>query len=204
MTSGRRTTEAGVHPYSGEMSHTIEVPPSLREGGVELRPVSAADVPAFVDAFKDPAIAQGAYHNRLEGSEEAMSAYLGRNRERMESGEGVLLGIWETGAAAISGQTMLFNFDWEERTAELGFWMAPAARRRGLTGTSLRLTLKLAFDHLGIERVCGLTGTDNVGAQRAMEGAGMSREGVLRGLEKLPDGRLDQVCFAILADDPRP
>jgi ribosomal-protein-alanine N-acetyltransferase len=183
---------------------SIEVPRPLRDGAVELRPVSETDVLAFVDAFKDPAIAEGAYHGQLEASEEALRAYLGRNRERMETGDAVLLGVWETDADAISGQTMLFNFDWEQRTAELGFWIAPAARRRGLTGTSLRLTLTLAFDHLGIERVCGLTGTDNVGAQRAMERAGLVREGVLRGLEKLSDGRLDQVCFAILANDPRP
>jgi RimJ/RimL family protein N-acetyltransferase len=37
-----------------------------------------------------------------------------------------------------------------------------------------------------------------------MERAGLRREGVLRGFDKTPTGRLDQVCFGILSDDPRP
>lgn len=109
----------------------------------------------------------------------------------METGQGVLLGVWEAGAEWLSGQTMLFNIDWDERAAELGFWIAPWARGRG---SALRLTLAFAFDHLGIERLSGLTGVDNVPAQRAMKGAVLQREGVLRGLEKTPTGRLDQVC----------
>jgi RimJ/RimL family protein N-acetyltransferase len=184
------------------------VPPSialpdeaLRDGSIELRPVSEAGVPAFVEAFQDPAIAEGAYHGQIAATEEAMRPYLKRNAERMETGDGVLLGVWEAGAERLSGQTMLFNIDWNERTAELGFWIAPWARGRGLSEPALRLTLGFAFDHLGIERVYGLTGVDNVAAQRAMQRAGLSREGVLRGVIKSFKGRLDQVCFGVLASD---
>jgi RimJ/RimL family protein N-acetyltransferase len=61
--------------------------------------------------------------------------------------------------------------------------------------------LGFAFDHLGIERVYGLTGVDNVAAQRSTQRAGLSREGVLRGVIKSLKGRLDQVCFGVLASD---
>ena len=165
--------------------------------------MSEAGVPAFVEAFQDPAIAQGAYHGQFAATEEALRPYLKRNAERMETGDGVLLGVWEAGAERLSGQTMLFNFDWDERTAELGFWVAPWARGRGLSEPALRLTLGFAFDHLGIERVYGLTAIDNVAAERAMVGAGLQREGVLRGVLKSSAGRLDQVCFGILAGDAR-
>jgi RimJ/RimL family protein N-acetyltransferase len=176
---------------------------TLRVGSIELRPVSEADVSAFVEAFQDPAIAEGAYHGKIAATEEALCPYLQRNVERMEAGDGVLLGVWETGAEQLSGQTMLFNIDWDERTAELGFWIAPWSRGHGLSEAALRPTLEFGFDHLGIERVYGLTGVDNLAAHRAMERAGLKREGTLRGLEKTPSGRLDQVCFAILAVDAR-
>jgi RimJ/RimL family protein N-acetyltransferase len=168
-----------------------------------LRPVSEAGVPAFVDAFQDPAIAEGAYHGQMAATEEVLRPYLKRNAERMETGDGVLLGVWEAAAERLSGQTMLFNFDWDERAAELGFWIAPWARGRGLSEPALRLTVGFAFDHLGIERVYGLTAIDNVAAERAMERAGLQREGILRGVLKTSTGRLDQVCFGILASDPR-
>jgi ribosomal-protein-alanine N-acetyltransferase len=175
----------------------------LRDGAVELRPLTDADAPAFLTALADDAISEGAYHGRLDGGEGVVRAYLARNAARMEAGEGVLLGVWEANAERLSGSTMLFRIDWDERVAELGFWIAPGARGRGLARTALRLTVALALDHLGVERVTGLTGVDNAGAQRAMASAGLSREGVLRGLERTPTGRLDQVCFAVLASDRR-
>jgi len=177
---------------------------ALGDESLELRAVSEDDVEAFVEAFQDPAIAEGAYHGQLAGTEDVLRPYLARNAERMEAGEAVLLGIWEKGAERLSGQTMLFGIDQEQGTAELGFWTAPWARGRGLATPALRFTLALAFDHVGIGRVYGLTGLDNTQAQRAMERVGMQREGVLRGLEKIPTGRLDQVSFAILVSDPRP
>ena len=127
------------------MPERIEVPGTLRDDSIELRPVSETDVGAFVEAFKDPAIAEGAYHGKLAGTAEALLPYLRRNSERMESGDAVLLGVWETDADALSGQTMLFNLDWDDRTAELGFWMTPSARGRGLTERALSLTVTLAF-----------------------------------------------------------
>ncbi|MDX6586107.1 MAG: hypothetical protein QOI31_580 [Solirubrobacterales bacterium] len=173
------------------------------DGSIELRSITEDDTPAFVKAFKDPAIAQGAYHGQLAATDEALRPYVQRNSERMEAGDGVLLGVWEPEAVQLSGQTMLFDIDWDERTAELGFWIAPRSRGCGLSRRALELTLSFAFQDLGLERIYGLTGVDNVGAQRSMERAGLKREGVLRGLEKTPTGRLDQVCFAILSDDVR-
>jgi RimJ/RimL family protein N-acetyltransferase len=174
---------------------------ALRDGVIELRPVSEADVPAFVDAFQDPAVAQGAYHGQIAATDDALRPYLKRNAERMKSGDAVLVGVWEADAERLSGQTMLFNIDWEEGAAELGFWVAPWARGRGLSEPALRLTVAFAFDHLDIERVYGLTGVDNEAAHRAMERAGLRREGILRGVMKDSTGRLDQVCFGILAGD---
>lgn len=173
----------------------------LRNGQIELRPISEADVLAFVEAFQDPAIAEGAYHRMIAGTEAALGPYLARNAERMQAGDGVLLGVWEPGAERLSGQTMLFDIDWDHLTAELGFWIAPWSRGRGLSKPALRLTLEFGFASVGVERVYGLTGVDNAAAHRAMEGAGLRREGILRGLEKTPSGRLDQVSFAILAGD---
>ncbi|HMJ97410.1 MAG TPA: GNAT family N-acetyltransferase [Thermoleophilaceae bacterium] len=173
----------------------------VRGGAVDLRPLAESDAPAFLMALEDPAVSDGAYHGRLDGGEDVVREYLARNAERMAAGEAVLLGVWEAEAQRLSGSTMVFRVDRDERVAELGFWIAPWARGRGLATKALRLTVGLAIDHLGVERLTGLTGVDNAGAQRAMEAAGLRREGVLRGLERTPTGRLDQVSFAVLASD---
>ena len=176
----------------------------VRDNAVELRPLNENDVPAFVEALRDQAVSQDAYHGRIPAEPDPARAYIARNPERMASGNAVLLAIWEPGAERLSGQIMLFNIDWDDLTAEVGFWTAPWARGRRLSIAALRLILAVAFEHLGIERVVGLTGVENVAAQRAMQSAGLQREGILRGLEPSPTGRLDHVSYAILHTDPRP
>jgi RimJ/RimL family protein N-acetyltransferase len=187
------------------MLPAIALPRSgLADGVVELRALNEQDTPAFVDALRDPAIGDGAYHGKVPAELDPARSYVGSNATRMASGTAVLLAVWEPGADRLSGQTMLFNVDRDELTAELGFWTAPWARRKGLSVAALRLTLALAFERLGLERVYGLTGVENAAAQRAMERVGLHREGILRGLERTPDGRLDQVSYSILSTDPRP
>ena len=172
--------------------------PELSDGVIELRAVTEADVPAFVEAFADAAIAEGAYHGQLAATDAAIRPYLARHPQRMADGDGVLLGVWEPDAQRLSGQTMLFAVDWRNLVAELGFWIAPWARGRGLIGRAIPLTLDLAFGHLGLERVRGVTDRTNTAAQRAMERAGMEREGLMRASRAGPDGRVDQVLYAIL------
>ena len=45
----------------------------------------------------------------------------------MATGTGVLLAIWEPRADRLSCQTRMFDVDWDELTAELGFWIVPWA-----------------------------------------------------------------------------
>jgi RimJ/RimL family protein N-acetyltransferase len=96
---------------------------------------------------------------------------------------------------------MLFGIDTEALDAELGFWLVPRARGRGLAACAIRLTVRRAFEELGLERVHGLTDIDNPAAQRVLEEAGFVREGVLRGLERRPTGRLDFVSYSMLHTD---
>ena len=187
------------------MSRAIMLPSQgLAEAAVELRPLIEDDVAAFVDALRDPAVGEGAYHGKIPAEQDPARVYIRRNAERMAAGTGVLLAVWEAGRDRLSGQTMLFNVDWDELSAELGFWTAPWARGRRLSRPALRLTFALAFDHLGLERLFGLTGVANVAAQHAMERAGLQREGILRGFERTANGRLDQVSYSILSTDPNP
>ena len=92
------------------------------------------------------------------------------------------------------------RLDPDTRDAELGFWLLPSARGHGIAARAIVLTVGWAFE-LGLERVHGLTDIDNRAAQRVMEKAGFVREGVLRGLERRPTGRVDFVSYSVLHTD---
>jgi RimJ/RimL family protein N-acetyltransferase len=87
------------------------------------------------------------------------------------------------------------------RQAEIGYWVGPWARRRGVATSAVRALSAHAL-RTGLERLELLTHWENGASQRVALAGGYQREGVRRGA--LPDrsgGRDDLVAFARLAGD---
>jgi len=85
--------------------------------------------------------------------------------------------------------------------AEIGYWVGPWARRRGVATAAVRALSAHALGH-GLDRLELLTHWDNAVSQRVALAAGFEREGVRRSV--LPDrdgGRDDLIAFARLAGD---
>ncbi|HEX6873372.1 MAG TPA: GNAT family N-acetyltransferase [Micromonosporaceae bacterium] len=85
---------------------------------------------------------------------------------------------------------------------EMGYWVAPWARGRGLGTAAAKAMTAQAMAH-GAQRVVVRTAQDNPASQRVALAAGFSREGVQRGGGQARDGgRYDVVVWARLAGDP--
>jgi RimJ/RimL family protein N-acetyltransferase len=183
---------------------SIQFPdPPLTDGAIAVRGLIPDDAEEFSRIARDPSIAHDAYHDMIEMSDpDAVRAYIERGVSRAREGSQVLLAATDA-AGGLVGQTMLFGFDHPNASAELGFWVAPDARGRGIAVAEVRLTCSWAFDELKLERIWAMTTPQNVAAQAAMERAGFTREGTLRGFERTEDGRWDLVSFGLLATDPR-
>lgn len=176
--------------------------PPLRANGVVVRGLLEGDAEAFSAAARDPSVSHGAFHDSIDMTDlDAVLKFIRGGEERMLKGTGLLLAVTDDEDRFL-GQTMLFGLNQENLVAEMGFWIASHARGRGVATTAIQLTATVGFDELGLGRIFGLTTTDNTGSQRSMERAGMLREGVLRGHEKVPSGRWDMVSFGILSTDP--
>ncbi|EYR64608.1 acetyltransferase [Actinotalea ferrariae CF5-4] len=91
------------------------------------------------------------------------------------------------------------------RCAEVGFWMAPDARGRGLLDRALRLVLDHAFDPGGmdLERVEWKAFAGNWRSWRAVWRHGFRFEGALRRGGVHRDARRDDWVGGLLRDDPR-
>jgi RimJ/RimL family protein N-acetyltransferase len=87
---------------------------------------------------------------------------------------------------------------------ELGIALLPEARGHGHGTQAQRLLARYLFAHTTVHRIEAITEAGNVAEQRALEKAGFTREGVLRGLF-WRDGRWhDGVVFSLLrTDQPR-
>ena len=85
--------------------------------------------------------------------------------------------------------------------AEIGYWVGPWARRRGVATAALRALSEHAFG-AGLQRLELLTHWENGASQRVALAAGYQREGVRRAALPRRDGeRDDVVAFARLAAD---
>ena len=182
--------------------HLLDVPHELRDDVVVATVMDGDDAPDFVRGTSDPAVARFAYARTYD--EPQARVYIEDiNGTRRERGEAIQFAVRDAATNEFLGCLLFAKIDWDRATASLGFWLLPAARGRGI----MRRTILLGFDWmagLGIERVSAETDVANVDAQRAMEGAGFTREGIMRGANPGPDGRVDYVAYARLVTDPAP
>jgi RimJ/RimL family protein N-acetyltransferase len=104
-------------------------------------------------------------------------------------------------ADAHSGVTFgggtLHHLDSERSIIEIGYWLYPRARGRGIATKLARALAEHAFA-LGVQRVTAYVTLDNLQSERVLERAGFTREGVLRSMPKPDGGRVDKTIFSLL------
>ena len=76
--------------------------------------------------------------------------------------------------------------------------MLPEARGRGVGTAAQRMLVRYLFAHTQVNRIDANTDLTNVAEQRALEKAGFTREGVLRGAQFREGTYHDMVLYSIL------
>lgn len=92
-----------------------------------------------------------------------------------------------------------------ERSAELGFWTAPDARRKGLATEAARLVVDWAFDPegLGLAVLQWVAYTGNWASRRVAWNLGFRVEGTIRRYGLQRGRRRDAWVGTLLPEDPR-
>jgi len=87
---------------------------------------------------------------------------------------------------------------------QIGIVVFPEHRGKGLGTAAQRTLADYLFSHTAAHRLEATTEIDNLAEQRALEQAGFTREGVLRGRGFVRGQWRDGVMYARLRDDPAP
>lgn len=145
--------------------------PTLSDGRLTLRPPRLGDVPALVDACQDPEISRWTRVPSPYAEEDA--------RAWIESEiEGVRLFVVDENDRLL-GTVALMELD-GAGYGEIGYWVAAAARGRGVAGGAVALLRDWAAAELGLTLIEMLVHRDNAASLRVPPRAGFEETGELR------------------------
>ena len=180
--------------------------PRLVGSRVVLRRHEPRDVARIVEAAADPVLLQWLgqfpqpYHPRH--AEEFVEITL----ERQARGEGLDWTLADPDTDELVGHLTLFKVI-AGREAEVGYWLHPSGRGRGVATEAVQLALRHAVAHpevggLGLGRVRGVAAVGNEASRRVLERAGMTLQGRERRVCVLAGGVLgDGLVHDVLAEE---
>ena len=176
----------------------LPVPRDLHRDGTALRRLRARDAGPFVQAFRDdPALGVliGADEDPTEASVRRFIARQPRLRAR---GEFLGLAVTDATRRPFLGHVMLHSLEFRHERAELGYWLVPAARGKGIGKRAVELLVEYAFTTLNLHRLEIMTTPDNAAARALAASLGFQQEGIMRQRNLERGRRVDVVLLARL------
>ncbi|GAA3391585.1 GNAT family N-acetyltransferase [Cryptosporangium minutisporangium] len=174
----------------------------IAAGRFQLRPCATIDADWIFRACQDPAIQRWTSVPSPYRHDDAVG-YAGDYVEQSwKSGRAAPFGVFDAVSGEGLGTVALVSMDLAEGLAEVGYWVAPWARRRGVATASTLAIARWAFGALGVARLSWLAEVGNDGSRAVAERAGFTIEGVLRDRIRRRDGsRADAWIGSLLPSD---
>lgn len=91
----------------------------------------------------------------------------------------------------------------DSRNPMVGIWLRPEARGRGVGSRAQGALVDTFFRHTAVNRVEAGTDVENVAEQRALEKAGFTREGTVRGAQWRDGAYRDCYLYSVLRHEWR-
>jgi RimJ/RimL family protein N-acetyltransferase len=181
---------------SGEETLLLSVPEEgLRFDGLVLRLPRSEDLQRLAAAFADGELREA--DNISPFSRDELAKGLPHLPALVASGRLAPLVVADVDSGVIFGGGTLHHLDPRRGIIEIGYWLYPSARGRGIATKVARALAEYAFV-LGFRRVAAYVNVGNVESERVLERAGFTREGVIRSMGNIDGPRGDKTIFSLL------
>jgi ribosomal-protein-alanine N-acetyltransferase len=172
--------------------------------GFVLRPERVDDAPAIAQAFRDDPSLAVDWGVDEAPDEETAERWVSEHTGAWDEGRGRHLTVADPTDDSLLGGINFHHIEPAHMRAEVGFWLVPAARGRGIGPRAVEAACRWAFGHFGLDRIEMTTLTDNARALRLAEKVGFTREGVLRQRNYERGARVDLVMLSLLRRELSP
>ena len=173
--------------------------PTLTGGGVRLRPWRAADATAVFEACQDPDVQRYTtvpVPYRLDHAE----WFVANGPVSWAAREAAPFAVVDPASDEVLGSVAVMRIDTGSQVGEVGYWVAPRARGRGVA-TAAVVAVTEWMRSAGFFRAELLIAVDNAASAAVAKAAGYEHEGILRGRLVLRGVRHDVAVHAALIDE---
>jgi RimJ/RimL family protein N-acetyltransferase len=180
--------------------------PVLETERFRLRPFRDEDVDRVVEGTSDERTVHWLAHLPLPYAPDDARAWFAQIQENAATGEGVSWVLADTVSDVLLGNVSVFRLGTESGN-EVGYWMHPDARGKGLMTAAVRRVVRYAFapaedGGLGCRRLFLRAAAGNTASQHVARQAGFTHVGTDRAANSHRDGTFeDLLMFDLLATD---
>lgn len=171
--------------------------PELTTKRMRLRWLTDADVDALFHIFSHPEVVRYWGAPALADRNAAIKL-LNEIQENFRKRTSMKWGVAELQTNQIIGTVTLFNLNFDNKRAEVGYGLDPAYWRKGYVTEALDALLSYAFEELQLHRLEADVDPRNVGSIRTLEKMGFQREGLMRERWQVNGEIQDAVFYGLL------
>jgi ribosomal-protein-alanine N-acetyltransferase len=181
--------------------------PTLHGNDVLLRPWRDSDAASIVAAATDPTSRHWLGTLPEPYGEDTALRFIRESECHHADGTGLYLAAATSDDGPAIGSFSLMGGSTAFDTAEVGYWVHPGWRGRGVATEAVRLLVRHSFipledGGLGLRRLTLYAATDNIASQRVAEKVGFVYGGTQRAATRLGDGRYaDLAAYDLLPTD---
>lgn len=165
--------------------------------GITARPLLDADASWVVEAFENPDIQM--WHSRHLDLDQAIS-WIGESAQRWNDEIGANWAVVDDDGEPL-GRIGMHTVSLRFGVAEVGYWVLPQHRRRGVATAAVKALSRWALNDLGLHRLALAHSVANQPSCRVAEAAGYIFEGVMRSALRHTDGWHDMHLHARIRTD---
>lgn len=172
--------------------------PEIAADGLVLRPWHQGMAPQVADLAGDPELAR--WSPVPQGGPEQAARWLDAVGADPDSWSWA---VHDTASGTLLGGVSLHHVDPHHARAQVGYWVAPGGRGRGVATEAVRAVTAYVFESLALERVALYHAVENLASCGVACNAGYPLEGTVRRGYRYPDGVLhDEHLHGRVRSDP--
>jgi RimJ/RimL family protein N-acetyltransferase len=174
--------------------------PLLEGDGFRLRAIRDGDAERIQEGSADPESQRWLGQLPAPYTLDDARDYIEARRELAATGQCVTWAIADPEDDRLLGTVLWFH--WTEGVeCEVGYWIHPEARGRGLATRATRLVTGHVFDTLGVKRVTAFAAADNLPSRRVIEAAGFRLYGIERYGAWVRDDHVDMALYDVTVEE---